>query len=193
MAFISGYLLWDGRFSQGVKGLCKSKRKTPGINNANIRCFNCPFHKSWFMAVKHGMHLEKAETFPRFMSCVISTIFIFHGRRNPRIISGHYSTKTINHRRFNYFISRWTRINHFGREFARTLLFNFPRSYNYSLTTFPAELFFFSPSSPPFALLSSAPNNEAARWENVPLNNVKCFWIMHAPSRPAESRARAPR
>lgn len=130
--------------------LCKSKRKTPSINNANICCFNCSFHKSWFMTVKHGMHLEKAETFPRFMFCVISTIFIFHGRRNPSIISGHYSTRTINHRCFNYFISRWTRINHFGRELARTLLFNFPRSYNYSLTTFPVELFFplsFSPSA----------------------------------------------
>ena len=129
------------------------------------------------MAVKHGMHLEKAETFPRFMSCVISTIFIFYGGQNPRIISGHYSTRTINHRRFNYFISRWTRINHFGRELARTLLFNFPRSYNYSLTTFPAELFFslLSFSLPPSALLSSVTNNEAARWENVPLNNVKCF------------------
>lgn len=107
-----------------------------------------PFHKSWFMAVKHGMHLEKAETFSHFMSCVISTIFIFHGRRNPRIISGHYSTRMINHRRFNYFISRWTRINHFGREFPRTLLFNFPRSYNYSLTTFPAELFSLLSPSP---------------------------------------------
>ena len=107
---------------------------------------------------REGMHLEKAETFPRFMSCVISTIFIFHAGQNPRIISGHYSTRTINHRRFNYFISRRTRINHFGRELACTLLFNFPRSYNYSLTTFPAETFFLSflpfPSpTPPSALL----------------------------------------
>jgi len=40
------------------------------------------------MTVKHGMHFEEAETFPRFVFCVISTIFIFHGRRKPRIISG---------------------------------------------------------------------------------------------------------
>jgi len=62
------------------------------------------------------------------------------------------------------------------------LLFNFPRSYNYSLTIFPVELFSLNFSlslslspPPPSALLSSVTNNEAARWENVPLNNVKCF------------------
>jgi len=122
------------------------------------------------MTVKHGMHLENL-CFASYQRYLFSTADESHVS-----FLGHYSTRTINHRHFNYFISRWTRINHFGRELARMLLFNFPRSYNYSLTIFPAELFSLTLSfSPPSALLSSVTNNEAARWENVPLNNVKCF------------------
>lgn len=124
--------------------------------------------------LKHGMHLEKAETFSRFMSCIISTIFIFHGRRNPRIISGHYSTRTINHRRFNYFISRWTRINHFEREFSRARCCLIFRGLIIT-RSLPFRLNFFSLLLPsPFALLSSYPTTKP-HWENVPLNNVKCF------------------